>query len=159
MAFDSLATIEEVDGAMVKGFPNAGQAGLNLYGQLYGLDKDGEEYSQVQTDLAWVSTNLDTDSVEWANAVKVKKALNIAIDRQTIVDTLLSGFGKPLGVRDWMGHDHRQNPDWNYEFDPVLAKQMLAEAGFPDGFDITLTPYIRNALAEAESCHAAAQYW
>jgi peptide/nickel transport system substrate-binding protein len=159
MAFDSLATIEEVDGAMVKGFPNAGQAGLNLYGQLYGLDKDGEEYSQVQTDLAWVSTNLDTDSVEWANAVKVKKALNIAIDRQTIVDTLLSGFGKPLGVRDWMGHDARANPDWVYEYNPDLAKQMIAEAGFPDGFSITLTPSIRGAVAEVEACEAVSQYW
>ena len=78
MAFDSLATVEAVEGALVKGFPNAGQAGLNLYGQLYGLDKDGNEYTQANPDLAWVSSDLDTESEEWANAVKVKKALNIA---------------------------------------------------------------------------------
>ena len=39
MAFDSLATVEAVEGAMVKGFPNAGQAGLNFYGQTSGLDR------------------------------------------------------------------------------------------------------------------------
>ena len=159
MAFDSLATVEAVDGAEVKGFANAGQAGLNLYGQLYGQDKDGNEYTQADTDLAWVSSNLDTESEEWANAVKVKKALNIAIDRQTIVDTLLSGFGKPLGVRDWMGHDARANPNWTYEYDPDLAKQMITEAGYPDGFSITLTPSIRGAVAEVEACEAVAQYW
>ena len=159
MAFDSLATVEAVDGAEVKGFANAGQAGRNLYGQLYGQDKDGNEYTQADTDLAWVSSNLDTESEEWANAVKVKKALNIAIDRQTIVDTLLSGFGKPLGVRDWMGHDARANPNWTYEYDPDLAKQMITEAGYPDGFSITLTPSIRGAVAEVEACEAVAQYW
>ena len=159
MAFDSLATVEAVDGAEVKGFANAGQAGLNLYGQLYGQDKDGNEYTQADPDLAWVSSNLDTESEEWANAVKVKKALNIAIDRQTIVDTLLSGFGKPLGVRDWMGHDARANPNWTYEYDPDLAKQMITEAGYPDGFSITLTPSIRGAVAEVEACEAVAQYW
>ena len=159
MAFDSLATVEAVAGAEVKGFANAGQAGLNLYGQLYGQDKDGNEYTQADPDLAWVSSNLDTESEEWANAVKVKKALNIAIDRQTIVDTLLSGFGKPLGVRDWMGHDARANPNWTYEYDPDLAKQMITEAGYPDGFSITLTPSIRGAVAEVEACEAVAQYW
>ncbi|MDA0265256.1 MAG: ABC transporter substrate-binding protein [Chloroflexi bacterium] len=159
MAFDSLPTVEQVEGALVKGFPNAGQAGLNLYGQLYGLDKDGNEYPQYNPDLAWVSSNPDTESEEWANAVKVKKALNIAIDRQTIVDTLLSGFGKPLSVRDWMGHEARANPDWVYEYNPELAKQMIAEAGFPNGFSITLTPAIRGAVAEVEACEAVAQYW
>ena len=158
MAFDSLPTVEAVEGATVTGWPNAGQAGLNFYGQLYGVMKDGSDYEFYNCEQAWVSCDLDTDSEEWAKAVKVRKAMNIAIDRQTIVDTLLSGFGRPQSVRDWMGHDHRQNPDWNYEYDPELAQQMLAEAGYPDGFEITLTPAIRGAPAEVESCHAVAQY-
>ena len=159
MAFDSLATVEAVEGATVNGFPNAGQAGLNFYGQLYGLDKDGNEYEFYNPDNAWVSSDLDTDSQAWADAVTVRKALNIAIDRQTIVDTLLSGFGKTQSVRDWMGHEARANPEWEYEYDPDLAKQMLADAGYPDGFSITLTPAIRGAPAEVEACEAVAQYW
>ncbi len=159
MAFDSLPTVEDVEGAQVLGFPNAGQAGLNLYGQLYGVDKDGNEYEFYNPDLAWVSSNLDTESEEWANAVKVKKAMNLAIDRQTIVDELLSGFGAPLGVRDWMGHSARANPEWVYDYDPDQARQLLAEAGYPDGFTITLTPSIRGAVAEVEACEAVAQYW
>jgi peptide/nickel transport system substrate-binding protein len=102
---------------------------------------------------------LDTESKEWKDAVMVRKAMNIAIDRQAIVDELLSGFGATQSVRDWMGHDDRANPDWVYDFDPDLARQMLADVGYPDGFGITLTPAIRGAPAEVEACEAVAQYW
>ncbi len=159
MAFDSLATVEEVEGAQVIGFPNAGQAGLNFYGQLYGLDKDGNEYEFYNPDLAWVSSDAEITSQAWQDAVNVRKAMNIAIDRQTIVDELLSGFGKVQSVRDWMGHEARANPDWEYEFNPELARTMLADAGYPNGFSVTLTPAIRGAPAEVEACEAVAQYW
>ena len=36
---------------------------------------------------------------------------------------------------------------------------MLADAGYPDGFSITLTPAIRGAPAEVETCQSLAQYW
>jgi len=159
MAFDSISSVESIDGATVVGWPNAGQAGLNFYGQTYGLDKDGNEYEFYNPEQAWVSSDMDTESQAWNDAVNVRKAMNIAIDRQTIVDTILSGFGGPQSIRDWMGHDARANPDWVYPYDPELAKSMLAEAGYPDGFSITLTPAIRGAPGEVEACEAVAQYW
>ena len=159
MDFDSIITIEAVEGAVLKGVPNAGQAGINWYGQTYGLDRDGNEYEFYDPNQAWVSSDLDTNSKAWKDAVMVRKAMNIAIDRQTIVDTLLLGFGRPQYLRDWMGHEARANPDWVYEYDPVLAKQMLADAGYPNGFTITLTPAIRGAPAEVETCQSLAQYW
>ena len=159
MAFDSLPTVEAVEGAVVTGWPNGGQAGLNFYGQYYGKMKDGSDYPAYDCTQPWVSCDMDVESEEWAKAVQVRKAMNIAIDRQTLVDELLSGFGRVQSVRDWMGHDHRQNPDWNYEYNPELAKQMIEDAGYGDGFEITLTPAIRGAPAEVESCHAVANYW
>ena len=159
MAFDSLATVEAVDGAEISGWPNAGQAGLNFYGQTYGLDKDGNEYEFYDPSQPWVSSDLDTESQAWKDAVLVRKAMNIAIDREAIVAELLSGFGAPQSVRDWMGHDARANPDWVYEYDPDLARQMLDDAGYGDGFTITLSPAIRGAPAEVEACEAVAQYW
>ena len=159
MDFDSIITVEKVEGALLKGVPNAGQAGINWYGQLYGLDRDGKEYEFYDPSQAWVSSDMDINSKASKDAVMVRKAMNIAIDRQTIVDTLLLGFGRPQSLRDWMGHEARANPDWVYEYDPVLAKQMLAEAGYPNGFSITLTPAIRGAPAEVETCQSLAQYW
>ena len=162
MAFDSIPTVEAVEGATITGWPNGGQAGLNFYGQYNGKMKDGSDYPAFKCEQAWVSCSDDIESDEWAAAVKVRKAMNIAIDRQTIVDELLSGFGRVQSVRDWMGHDHRQG-DWNYPYDPELAKSMLDDAGYPDDggsrFEITLTPAIRGAPAEVESCHAVANYW
>ena len=159
MAFDSLPTVEAVDGAHVTGWANGGQAGLNFYGQYHGKMHDGSDYPAYDCTQPWVSCSDDVTSEEWAKAVTVRKAMNIAIDRQTLVDELLSGFGRVQSVRDWMGHDHRQNPDWNYDYDPVLAKQMIDDAGYGNGFEITLTPAIRGAPAEVESCHAVANYW
>jgi len=159
MAFDSLPTVEAVEGAKIVAWPNAGQAGLNIYGQTYGVDKEGNPYEATDCTNAWVSCDEDTTSAEWAAAVKVKKAMSIAVDRQAIVDTLLSGFGHPIALRDWMGHEGKADPRWNFPYDPDAAKALLVEAGYPNGFEITLTPSIRGAPAETEACEAVAQYW
>nr|MBC8281677.1 hypothetical protein [Chloroflexota bacterium] len=82
MSFDSLPTVDAVDGSALVSVPNAGQAGLNIYGQTYGVDKEGNPYTATDCTNAWVSCNEDTSSQEWANAVMVKKAMSLAIDRQ-----------------------------------------------------------------------------
>jgi peptide/nickel transport system substrate-binding protein len=159
MAFDSLPTVDAVEGSKIVAWPNAGQAGLNIYGQTYGVDKEGNPYDKLDCTNAWVSCDEDTDSQEWADAVMVKKAMSLAIDRETIVETLLSGFGNPIALRDWMGHEGKADPRWEFPYDPETAKQLLVKAGYPDGFRITLTPAIRGAPAETEACEAVAQYW
>jgi len=159
MAFDSISAVEAVEGATVVGWPNAGQAGLNFYGQTYGLDKDGNEYEFYDPAQPWVSSDMDPESQAWKDAVHVRKAMNIAIDRQSIVDIALSGFGNSQSIRDWMGHEARANPDWVYPYDPELARSMLAEVGYPDGFTITLITAIRGAPRELDACDMVRQYW
>jgi peptide/nickel transport system substrate-binding protein len=68
----------------------------------------------------------------------VRKALAHAIDRQAIIDGAMFGYGTPIGT-----HFAPHNPDYvdllgNSPYDPAKAKQLLAEAGFPDGFTTTL---------------------
>ncbi len=161
MAFDSLPAVEQVEGTQIVAWPNAGQAGLNIYGQTYGVDKDGNPYADLDCENAWVSCDEDPTSEEWQNAVKVKKAMAIAVNREEIVETLLSGYGQPLYLRDWMGHESKADPRWTHEFDPDMARQLLEEAGYgPDNkFTITLVPAIRGAPAEVEACEAVAGYW
>ena len=70
--------------------------------------------------------------------VKVREALAHAIDRQAIIDGAMFGYGTPIGT-----HFAPHNPAYkdltaNSAYDPALAKQLLAEAGFADGFTTTL---------------------
>ena len=92
-------------------------------------------------ELPWISASADVDSEEWANAAKVRRALSIAIDRQGIVDTLLRGYGSPAVMWEYGQYEETWlPPEMRWEFNPEKAKQLLEEAGYPDGFDITLTP-------------------
>ncbi len=67
----------------------------------------------------------------------VRKALNYAVDKQAIVDGLFLGSftvaDAPI-VPAVFGHAS-VGP---YEYNPERAKELLAEAGYPDGFDMTL---------------------
>lgn len=84
--------------------------------------------------------------------LKVRQALNIAIDRQGIVDNILQGMATPKGTQVGPA-------DFGYldlpvpEYDPDRARALLAEAGFEDGFPITMQSSSRymknNAVAQA----------
>nr|WP_238364320.1 ABC transporter substrate-binding protein [Mesobacterium pallidum] len=70
--------------------------------------------------------------------VKVREALAHAINRQEIIDGAMFGYGTPIGT-----HFAPHNPAYvdltaQSNYDPELAKSLLAEAGFPDGFTTTL---------------------
>ena len=160
MALDSVPEVESVNGAQLMQVPNATQAQLNIYGQTYFKAGTPDQWPSYDPDLPWVSSNGDVDSEEWQTARKVRLAMSIAIDRQAIVDNLLLGFGHTNAIHGWGGPDEaRTDADMTWPFDPEGAKALLVEAGFPDGFDITLTPSVRGAPSEVEACEAIAQYW
>lgn len=88
--------------------------------------------------------------------VTVRKAINYAIDKESIVDVILGGLGTVPNsmIPDWM-------PEYNtdiepYEYNPEKAKELLAEAGFPNGFKTELwtfnveRPFIPNVVQVAE---------
>jgi peptide/nickel transport system substrate-binding protein len=67
--------------------------------------------------------------------LKVRQALNYAVDRDAVVRGLLQGYGQPhvgLFAPGWMGYAQNVEP---YRFDVARAKQLLAEAGLPNGFE------------------------
>ena len=72
--------------------------------------------------------------------VRVRRAVNHAIDRKAVIDGAMSGFGTPIG-----SHFPPHNPAYVdltglYPQDIAKAKQLLAEAGHPNGVDLTLKP-------------------
>lgn len=69
---------------------------------------------------------------------RVRKALNHAVDVDGIIASLLGGNGQHLAnffVPDGMGFNPELAP---HAYDPDLAKSLLSEAGFPDGFQTSL---------------------
>lgn len=70
--------------------------------------------------------------------VKVRQAMNYAIDRPGIVKNLLDGLGRPISstvTPEFLGYDRSISP---YPYDPQRAKQLLAQAGYATGFSLTL---------------------
>jgi peptide/nickel transport system substrate-binding protein len=70
--------------------------------------------------------------------VLVRQAVSLAIDRQSIIDGAMFGYGTPIGT-----HFAPHNPDYvdliaNSTYNPERARELLAEAGFADGFTTTL---------------------
>jgi peptide/nickel transport system substrate-binding protein len=72
------------------------------------------------------------------NDLRVRRAVAHALDRRTIIDGAEFGYGKPIG-----SHFSTLSPAYidltgMYPHDPAKAKALLAEAGYPDGFSVTL---------------------
>jgi peptide/nickel transport system permease protein/peptide/nickel transport system substrate-binding protein len=73
------------------------------------------------------------------NNVKVRQAINYAIDRRAFVTATMGGIGEiatqNLPSTHWAYDKTLANM---YPHDPARVKKLLAEAGFPDGLDITI---------------------
>jgi peptide/nickel transport system substrate-binding protein len=69
---------------------------------------------------------------------EVRTALNMAIDRATIIDTLLKGYGSPLTSVFGAGTIPADAAAPAFPYDPAAARQMLAAAGYPNGFSVDL---------------------
>jgi oligopeptide transport system substrate-binding protein len=65
--------------------------------------------------------------------VLVRRALSLAIDRQTIVDKVTLGGQKPAGSMVPPEFEDYQPPDNAVSFNPEEARRLLAEAGYPNG--------------------------
>ncbi|MEP3676855.1 ABC transporter substrate-binding protein [Sulfitobacter sp.] len=77
------------------------------------------------------------------NDKRVREALSLSLDREAIVELVAEGYGTP-------GNDSPVSPSYQYyvdaplkQYDPVRAKQLLTEAGYPDGLSIELVASVK----------------
>ncbi len=68
----------------------------------------------------------------------VRQAMAYAIDRQVVVDLVMFGYGTPIGSHWSPGTPYYQDLTGMFPYNPERAKELLAQAGFPDGFEATI---------------------
>jgi len=91
---------------------------------------------------------------------RVRQALNIATNKEAILEAVYRGAGQtaknPIPPTMWSYNEDVVD----YDYDPEYAKQLLAEAGYPDGFETDIwampvqRPYNPNARRMAELIQA-----
>jgi peptide/nickel transport system substrate-binding protein len=82
--------------------------------------------------------------------LKVRQAINHAIDRDTIRKTLMGEAARVLHVACFPTQFGCIDKDAKrYDYDPKKAKAMLAEAGYPNGFETAFFAYRDRPIAEA----------
>jgi len=69
---------------------------------------------------------------------KVRQAVAYAIDRQAVVDLVMFGYGTPIGSHWSPSTPYYVDLTQKFAYNPEKAKALLAEAGYPNGFDATI---------------------
>jgi peptide/nickel transport system substrate-binding protein len=90
---------------------------------------------------------------------RVRQALHYALDVNAIIKNLYAGQGKPLsgGLADT---DFGFNPALRpYPYDPARAKQLLTEAGHPNGIDVTLHSGMGTMVNDKHLVESIAETW
>jgi peptide/nickel transport system substrate-binding protein len=102
------------------------------------LQKKGYQIISAPFLIFFIAGDSANPDSPFAN-LKVRQAVSYAIDNKGIADTFGYGFWKTTNQLSYPGHS-MYNPDIKgYPYDVAKAKALLTEAGFPNGFQMTLS--------------------
>lgn len=89
--------------------------------------------------------------------VRVRRALSMALNRRALAERAMEGGAVPsnqIAPPGFIGHDPGLAP---LAYDPAGARRLLAEAGYPDGFGLTIQCTADRFAGDARSCQAMGQ--
>ncbi len=86
-----------------------------------------------------------------------RQALNYAVDKDAIIDSLFEGKAKKLNGQLISPEYFGYNPDLKpYPYDPQKAKELLAKGGYPNGFEVEFDTPSGRYLLDREVSQAIA---
>ena len=124
---------------------------------------DGAENRTIFFGMDQFRDELPGSNVKGKNPLKdlrVRKALYQAIDIQTIARVTMRGLAQPTGaliapqVNGWT-----KKADARWPYDMEGAKKLLAEAGYPQGFEVDFACPNNRYINDEEICQAVASMW
>lgn len=89
--------------------------------------------------------------------VRVRRALSKAIHRQAIADRVMEGLAVPAGnivSPSILGHNPAVRPE---PYDPEGARELLADAGYPNGFTVTVSAPNNRYVNDEQVAQTVAQ--
>jgi peptide/nickel transport system substrate-binding protein len=91
-----------------------------------------EVVSTLGTSLWFIRFNTEMEPLDDA---RVRQAMNYAVDVQAIIDSVLGGHAVRLpGLIPSHAFGYTPDVPWPYQYDPEKARELLSEAGYPNGF-------------------------
>lgn len=101
----------------------------------------GEGYTILEGTMNLVQALYLNNNVEPFNDVRVRQALSYAVDKQEILTFVSDGKGTPIASSMFpaFGKYYMEELNDVYTYDVEKAKELLTEAGYPDGFTFTIT--------------------
>lgn len=114
----------------VIGYIAAPEAALGL-----SRDKRFKVYNGTTTGEVIISTN--NKAKPFDNRL-VRQAMALAIDRKALIDLVMSGYGTPIGSHWSPATPYYVDLTERFAYQPQKARQLLAQAGYPNGFEATV---------------------
>lgn len=101
----------------------------------------GDDFEILNSPQNMVQIWALNNSVEPFNDIRVRQAFSYAIDKQQIIDGVFGGYATELysNFSPVMAVYYNDGLSDVYPHDVEKAKELMAEAGYEDGFDITIT--------------------
>ena len=102
-----------------------------------------------------IGFQLNQEKVEAFQDVRVRQAVDLAINQEGIADRLMRGFATPAGQFSPEGYSGH-NPDLVPRYDLERAQELMAEAGYEDGFTVDMIAPNNRYVNDAQIAQAVA---
>lgn len=126
--------------SQISAFQNGELDIISVSGDQVAAFENNPDYNVIQApanSLQLMAMNLDNEALA---DVRVRQAINYAVDKDALIETVWWGYGQKIGshyptvLKEYVNHSE------DYTYDPDRARELLNEAGYGDG--LTLQMYL-----------------